>query len=86
MAGSSKTKFVQDLFLYAASAAFSCLVLFSGFRRLNSNRRTSKKALQHKKEIAKRLGRPVIQTNAYEVLFHFLSFSVLPLIWACGFY
>ncbi|KAK4273858.1 hypothetical protein QN277_017171 [Acacia crassicarpa] len=66
MAGSSKAKFVQDLFLYAASAAFSCLVLFAGFRRLDSNRRTSKKALQHKKEIAKRLGRPVIQTNAYE--------------------
>ncbi|KAL3630731.1 hypothetical protein CASFOL_023715 [Castilleja foliolosa] len=30
------------------------------------NRDASKKALEHKKEIAKRLGRPLIQTNPYE--------------------
>ncbi|XP_054798076.1 uncharacterized protein LOC129303083 isoform X1 [Prosopis cineraria] len=65
MAG-SETKFLQELVLYAASAALSCLVLFVGLRQLDPNREASKKALEHKKEIAKRLGRPLIQTNPYE--------------------
>ncbi|WMV34058.1 hypothetical protein MTR67_027443 [Solanum verrucosum] len=64
--GSSETKLLQELILYAASAALSCLVLFVGLRQLDPNREASKKALEHKKEIAKRLGRPVIQTNPYE--------------------
>ncbi|KAG6579307.1 ATPase family AAA domain-containing protein 1-B, partial [Cucurbita argyrosperma subsp. sororia] len=63
---SSETRFVQELVLYAASAALSCLVLFVGLRHLDPNREASKKALEHKKEIAKRLGRPLIQTNPYE--------------------
>ncbi|KAF5731296.1 ATPase family AAA domain-containing protein 1-like isoform X1 [Tripterygium wilfordii] len=66
MGGSSETKFLQELVLYAASAALSCLVLFAGLRHLDPNREASKKALQHKKEISKRLGRPLIQTNPYE--------------------
>lgn len=65
--GSSETKFVQDLLLYAASAALSCLVLFIGLRNLDPNRDASKKALEHKKEIARRLRRPLIETNPYEV-------------------
>ncbi|XP_073305847.1 uncharacterized protein [Primulina huaijiensis] len=64
--GSSETKLVQELILYAASAALSCLVLFVGLRQLDPNREASKKALENKKEIAKRLGRPLIQTNSYE--------------------
>ncbi|XP_038874328.1 ATPase family AAA domain-containing protein 1-like [Benincasa hispida] len=64
--GSSETRFVQELLLYAASAALSCLVLFAGLRHLDPNREASKKALEHKKEIAKRLGRPLIHTNPYE--------------------
>lgn len=68
---SGETKFLQELVLYAASAAFSCLVLFVGFRQLDPNREASKKALETKKEIAKRLGRPLIQTNSYEVLTSF---------------
>ncbi|KAL2921748.1 ATPase family AAA domain-containing protein 1 [Bienertia sinuspersici] len=64
--GNSDTRFVQELVLYAASAALSCLVLFAGLRHLDPNREASKKALEHKKEIAKRLGRPLIQTNPYE--------------------
>ncbi|KAK4384813.1 ATPase family AAA domain-containing protein 1-A [Sesamum angolense] len=64
--GRSDTKFVQELILYAASAALSCLVLFVGLKHLDPNRDASKKALEHKKEIAKRLGRPLIQTNPYE--------------------
>ncbi|KAG8485964.1 hypothetical protein CXB51_019322 [Gossypium anomalum] len=63
---SSETKFLQELILYAASAALSCLVLFAGLRHLDPNREASKKAQEHKKEIAKRLGRPLIQTNPYE--------------------
>ncbi|KAB1205137.1 ATPase family AAA domain-containing protein 1-A [Morella rubra] len=66
MGGSSETKFLQELVLYAASAALSCLVLFAGLRHLDPNREASKKALEHKKEIAKRLGRPLIQTTPYE--------------------
>ncbi|CAA2940335.1 ATPase family AAA domain-containing protein 1-B-like [Olea europaea var. sylvestris] len=64
--GSSETKFLQELVLYAASAALSCLVLFAGLRHLDPNREASKKAVEHKKDIAKRLGRPLIQTNPYE--------------------
>ncbi|QHO29679.1 hypothetical protein HN51_018091 [Arachis hypogaea] len=66
MGGSSDTKFLQDLLLYAASAAMSCLVLFVGLRQLDPTREASKKVLEHKKEIAKRLGRPLVQTNPYE--------------------
>lgn len=68
MGGSSQreTKFLQELVLYAASAALSCLVLFAGLRQLDPNRESSKKALEQKKEISKRLGRPLIQTNPYE--------------------
>ncbi|RDY06217.1 ATPase family AAA domain-containing protein 1-A, partial [Mucuna pruriens] len=62
----SESKLVQELVLYAASAALSCLVLFVGLRQLDPNREASKKALQHKKEIAKRLGRPLVHTNPYE--------------------
>ncbi|OIT26505.1 PREDICTED: ATPase family AAA domain-containing protein 1-like [Nicotiana attenuata] len=64
--GSSETKLLQELLLYAASAALSSLVLFVGLRQLDPNRHASKKALEHKKEIAKRLGRPLVQTNSYE--------------------
>ncbi|XP_010555747.1 PREDICTED: ATPase family AAA domain-containing protein 1-B-like [Tarenaya hassleriana] len=66
MGRSSETKFLQELILYAASAALSCLVLFAGLRHLDPNREAAKKALEHNKEIAKRLGRPLIQTNPYE--------------------
>ncbi|XP_077245633.1 uncharacterized protein LOC143885372 isoform X2 [Tasmannia lanceolata] len=64
--GVSETRFVQELVLYAASAALSCLVLFAGLRHLDPNREATKKAQAQKKELAKRLGRPLIQTNAYE--------------------
>ncbi|CAI9086959.1 OLC1v1020903C1 [Oldenlandia corymbosa var. corymbosa] len=63
---SQETKFLQELILYAASAAFSCLVLFAGIRMLDPNREATKKAMEHKKEIAKRLGRPMVQTTPYE--------------------
>ncbi|XP_010273377.1 PREDICTED: ATPase family AAA domain-containing protein 1 isoform X2 [Nelumbo nucifera] len=64
--GRSETRFFQELALYAASAALSCLVLFVGLRQLDPNRAASKKAQEHKKEISRRLGRPLIQTNPYE--------------------
>ncbi|CAL9084083.1 ATPase family AAA domain-containing protein [Musa troglodytarum] len=62
----AESRFLQELVLYAASAALSCLVLFAGLRHLDPNRAATKKALEHKKEIAKRLGRPLVQTNQYE--------------------
>ncbi|CAN8230265.1 unnamed protein product [Cochlearia groenlandica] len=61
-----ETKIIQELILYAASAAFSCLVLFAGLRHLDPNRDAAQKALEHKKQISKRLGRPLINTNPYE--------------------
>lgn len=57
---------MSDLFRYALSAALSCLVLVVGLRHLDPNRAHEKKAAKHKKEIAKRLGRPLVQTNIYE--------------------
>ncbi|KAJ9546230.1 hypothetical protein OSB04_025937 [Centaurea solstitialis] len=60
------TKFLQDLVLYAASAALSCLVLFVGLKHLDPNREASDRLLEQKKEISKRLGRPLIQTTPYE--------------------
>ncbi|WVY89403.1 hypothetical protein V8G54_034917 [Vigna mungo] len=62
----SESNLVQELVLYAASAALSCLVLCIGIRQLDPNREASKKALHNKKEIAKRLGRPLVNTNPYE--------------------
>ncbi|OAY72108.1 ATPase family AAA domain-containing protein 1 [Ananas comosus] len=62
----SESRFLQELVLYAASAALSCLVLFAGLRHLDPNRAASKKALEQKKEIAKRLGRPLVNTTPYE--------------------
>ena len=76
MRGSSETKFLQELLLYAASAALSSLVLFAGLRHLDPNRESSKKALEQKKEIAKRLGRPLIQTTPYEVCVKVSIFAV----------
>lgn len=62
----TETNLVQELLLYAASAALSCLVLFAGLRHLDPNREASKKAVEAKKELSKRLGRPIIHTNPYE--------------------
>ncbi|PAN22368.1 hypothetical protein GQ55_4G014700 [Panicum hallii var. hallii] len=66
MRSSESSRFVQELVLYAASAALSCLVLFAGLRQLDPNRAASQKAAQQKKEIAKRLGRPLVSTTPYE--------------------
>ncbi|KAF5810154.1 putative AAA+ ATPase domain, ATPase, AAA-type, core, AAA ATPase, AAA+ lid domain-containing protein [Helianthus annuus] len=62
----TETKLLQELVLYTASAALSCLVLFAGLKHLDPNREASKKALEQKKQISKRLGRPLIHTNPYE--------------------
>ncbi|XP_073011836.1 uncharacterized protein [Typha latifolia] len=66
MRRASESRLLQELVLYAVSAALSSLVLFVGLRHLDPNRESSKKALQQKKEIAKRLGRPLINTTPYE--------------------
>ncbi|EPS62159.1 hypothetical protein M569_12633, partial [Genlisea aurea] len=59
-------RFSEKLIRLAANTAVSCLVLVIGFRFLDPNRESAKKAQEHKKQIAKRLGRPLIQTNSYE--------------------
>ncbi|KAJ4783835.1 P-loop containing nucleoside triphosphate hydrolases superfamily protein [Rhynchospora pubera] len=66
MARKSETSVVQELMLYAVSAALSSLVLYVGLRQLDPNRSSNKKALEQKKAIAKRLGRPLVNTNSYE--------------------
>ncbi|KAJ6881277.1 hypothetical protein NC651_027977 [Populus alba x Populus x berolinensis] len=58
--------FLQEPVLHVASAALRCLVLFAELRKPDPNREASKKALEHKKEITKHLGRSFIQTNPYE--------------------
>ncbi|XP_071711701.1 uncharacterized protein [Rutidosis leptorrhynchoides] len=63
---STETKHLQELVLYAARATLSCLALFAGLKHVDHNREASKKAIEQKKEISKRLGRPLIQTNPYE--------------------
>ncbi|KAL9372036.1 hypothetical protein Peur_034280 [Populus x canadensis] len=69
--------FLQEPVLYVASAALRCLVLFAELRKPDTNREASKKALEHKKEITKHLGRPFIQTNPYEQALYELV--ILPL-------
>ncbi|KAL1206643.1 ATPase family AAA domain-containing protein FIGL1 [Cardamine amara subsp. amara] len=64
--GKKDSNFLEQLILYVASAALSSLVLYVGLRQLDPNRDAAKKSLEHKREIAKRLGRPLIQTNQYE--------------------
>ncbi|KAG4117585.1 hypothetical protein ERO13_D12G240800v2 [Gossypium hirsutum] len=61
----SDRSLLQDLLLYAASIAFSCLVL-AGLKQLNPNRDASKKSIANKNAISKRLGRPLIHTDPYE--------------------
>ncbi|CAI5981344.1 unnamed protein product [Closterium sp. NIES-65] len=56
----------QELLLYVCSAGISALVLIFTFRQLDPNRAQAKLAKQRKREIAKRLGRPYIETNMYE--------------------
>ncbi|PWA68944.1 P-loop containing nucleoside triphosphate hydrolases superfamily protein [Artemisia annua] len=57
---------LQKLVSYVARATFSSLVIFVGLKYLDPNREASKKALERRKEISKRLGRPLIDTNSYE--------------------
>ncbi|XP_045815955.1 outer mitochondrial transmembrane helix translocase-like isoform X1 [Trifolium pratense] len=54
------------LIVYAVKAVVGYYVLTTGLQYLDPNRETSKKAHEQKKEIAKRLGRPLVQTNSYE--------------------
>uniref|UniRef100_A0A0C9RRE2 TSA: Wollemia nobilis Ref_Wollemi_Transcript_19650_1734 transcribed RNA sequence n=1 Tax=Wollemia nobilis TaxID=56998 RepID=A0A0C9RRE2_9CONI len=64
--GHKQTTFTQELILYAISAAVSCLVFYVGLKQLDPNRANAKKAADRKKEIAKKLGRPMVKTNTYE--------------------
>jgi len=57
---------LQELFLVGCSAILSMIVLNFGLKRLDPNRQTSKAAIERKKELASRLGRPNLDTNVYE--------------------
>ena len=70
MRSSESSQFLQELVLYAASAALNCLVLFAGLRQLDPNRATSQKVLQQKKEIAKRPGHIDVEFASVIVFFH----------------
>lgn len=56
----------RELLLYAASAALSYLVLLAGSKFLDPDRDSSQNSLQRKKDLSKRLGRPLIHTTPYE--------------------
>ncbi|CAF1699169.1 hypothetical protein HID58_051478 [Brassica napus] len=60
------SSFLEQLILYVAGAALASLSLYVCARHSDPNRDASDKALKRKREIAKRLGRPLIQTNQYE--------------------
>lgn len=62
------SSFLEQLILYVAGAALASLSLYVCARHSDPNRDASDKALKRKREIAKRLGRPLIQTNQYEVI------------------
>ncbi|KAJ4907576.1 P-loop containing nucleoside triphosphate hydrolases superfamily protein [Raphanus sativus] len=62
----SDTSFLEQLILYVASAAVASLSLYVCTRHSDPNLDAVDKALKRKKELAKRLGRPLIQTNEYE--------------------
>ncbi|XP_068650387.1 uncharacterized protein [Aristolochia californica] len=57
---------LKELANYAVGAICSTAVLWFGIRQLDPNRAASKKAQELKKDIANRLGRPLVQTNSYE--------------------
>ena len=56
----------QELFLVGCSAILSMIVLNFGLKRMDPNRQNSKAAIERKKELATRLGRPNLDTNVYE--------------------
>ncbi|XP_002974265.2 ATPase family AAA domain-containing protein 1 [Selaginella moellendorffii] len=58
--------FLEQVFLYAVYAAVSCLVQLIGLRYMDPHRIDTKKATACKKELSKRLGRDLKQTNMYE--------------------
>ncbi|XP_019170212.1 PREDICTED: ATPase family AAA domain-containing protein 1-A-like isoform X2 [Ipomoea nil] len=62
----AQSKLVKDLILYAASTALSLVVMFTGLRYLDPNREASKKAIEFRKQLSKRLGRTLIHTTPYE--------------------
>ncbi|CAN7115064.1 unnamed protein product [Brassica rapa subsp. narinosa] len=60
------SSFLEQLILYVAGAALASLSLYFCARHSDPNREASDKALKRKRELAKRLDRPLIQTNQYE--------------------
>ncbi|ERM94739.1 hypothetical protein AMTR_s00011p00253490 [Amborella trichopoda] len=56
----------QELILCAISAALSYAILAVGLKQLDPNRESAKKAAEKKKELSKRLGRPIPSMNSYE--------------------
>ncbi|KAD3641424.1 hypothetical protein E3N88_30648 [Mikania micrantha] len=61
-----KTKLLQNIIWYAASAAVSCWVLLAGVRHLENNREENRRAIEQRKQLFKRLGRTLIHTTPYE--------------------
>ncbi|KAF5753451.1 putative AAA+ ATPase domain, ATPase, AAA-type, core, AAA ATPase, AAA+ lid domain-containing protein [Helianthus annuus] len=61
-----KMKLIQNLIWYAASAAVSCWLLLAGVRHIENNREENKRTIEHRKQLFKRLGRPLIHTTPYE--------------------
>lgn len=58
-----------SLLIHAGSVGISTWVMFKALKELRNldTNHHGEKALGHKKELIKRLGRPLFQTNVYEV-------------------
>lgn len=63
---STRSAILTELVVYAASALISFALLGNLLKKLDPNAQASKQAKVKKKEIAARLGRPLVETNVYE--------------------
>ena len=80
---------LQELFLVGCSAILSMIVLNFGLKRLDPNRQTSKAAIERKKELASRLGRPNLDTMCTRMRLHpmlqtqiiLMSLSIPSVVW-----
>ena len=64
--GGRRTAILTELAVYAVSALFSFALLGNLLKKLDPNAQATKQAKAKKKEIALKLGRPLVETNVYE--------------------
>ncbi|KAJ9549676.1 hypothetical protein OSB04_022219 [Centaurea solstitialis] len=61
-----KMKLLKNVIWYAASATVSYWLLLASLRKLDSNRQETRKSIEQRKKLFKRLGRPQFDTTPFE--------------------